>query len=184
MKGVSYIREDVTEWGDYSIESAYATSGTAPRKLQRNTPKRRRILKKQTFQLLVKAKGEEKQAQKEKSEQEALNKKNAEDDAAKAIDEAQQKGEALKDDGGSRKEMAEMNAIKEKLAKKDASQNANASVSSQTNNPNAAVSSTLSRKPRRQKKKEKAAAAAAAAEGLNLTKPWQDVCNWKSSAIR
>ena len=81
------------------------------------------------------------------------------------------------------REMAEMNAIKEKLAKKDASQNTNTSVSSQTNNPNAAVSSTLSKKAaQRQKKKEKAAAAAPPRKRLNLTKPWQDVCNWKSSA--
>ena len=169
MKGVEIISEkDVTEWGDYSIESAYATSGTAPRE----TSKKHAEEEKDTQEANVSAPGQgkkakKKQAQKEKSEQEALNKKNAEDDAAKAIDEAQQRREALKKamEEAAEREMAEMNAIKEKLAKKDASQNANASVSSQTNNPNAAVSSTLSKKAaQRQKKKEKAAAAAAAAE--------------------
>ena len=63
-----------------------------------------------------------------------MNKKNAEDDAAKAIDEAQQRRSVEEAMEEAEREMAEMNAIKEKLAKKDASQNANASVSSPTNN--------------------------------------------------
>lgn len=169
MKGVEIISEkDVSEWGDYSIESAYATSGTAPKE----TSKKHAEEEKAAQEANVSAPGQgkkakKKQAQKEKSEQEALNKKHAEDDAAKAIDEAQQRREALKKamEEAAEREMAEMNAIKEKLAKKDAAQSTNTSVSSQTNNPNAAASSTLSKKAvQRQKKKEKAAAAAAAAE--------------------
>ena len=116
MKGVEIISEkDVTEWGDYSIESAYATSGTAPRE----TSKKHAEEEKDTQEANVSAPGQgkkakKKQAQKEKSEQEALNKKNAEDDAAKAIDEAQQRREALKKamEEAAEREMAEMNAIK------------------------------------------------------------------------
>ena len=164
MKGVEIIsEEDVTEWGDYSIESAYATSGSAPRQGQ--------VTVEEVQDVNISAPGQgkkakKKQAQKEKSEQEALNKQHAEYDAAKAIDEAQLRREALKKamEEAAEREMAELNAIKEKLAKKEAATNAAASL--QTNNPSAsaASSSALSKKAaQRQKKKEKAAAAAAAA---------------------